>query len=149
MRVRAAAGQRYHGLQGQLGSVLCADALLTRPRAGAGGTPSGGRVGDVYEVAGQLVKSVYYCDVTTLLDHMEDRMHTRHTSPSSFISGDLGSLRQLLRSTPATKLSFTVVGVQPGISRRLVDAHLADLMVFSVDYAKRGGTSRAYWLISE
>ena len=116
---------------------------------GAGGTPSGGRVGDVYEVAGQLVKSVYYCDVTTLLDHMEDRMHTRHTSPSSFISGDLGSLRQLLRSTPATKLSFTVVGVQPGISRRLVDAHLADLMVFSVDYAKRGGTSRAYWLISE
>lgn len=116
---------------------------------GAGGTPSGGRVGDVYEVAGQLVKSVYYCDVTTLLDHMEDRMHTRHRSPSTFISGDLGSLKQLLQSTPATKLSFTVVGVQPGISRRQVDTHLADLMVFGVDYAKRGGATRAYWLVSE
>lgn len=116
---------------------------------GASGSPSGGRVGDVYEVAGQLVKSVYYCDVTTLLDHMENRMHTRHTSPSKFIFGDLGSLKQLLQSTPATKLSFTVVGVQPGISRRQVDAHLADLMVFGVDYAKRGGATRAYWLVSE
>src|SRR5690606_20202588 len=39
---------------------------------GAGGAPSGGRVGDVYEVAGQLVKSVYYCEIVTLLAHMED-----------------------------------------------------------------------------
>lgn len=116
---------------------------------GAGGAPSGGRVGDVYEVAGQLVKSVYYCDVTTLLEHMHDRMHARHTSPSTFISGTLGDLRQLIQSTPATKLGFTVVGVQPGISRRQVGAHLADLMVFGVDYAKRGGVAKAYWLVSE
>lgn len=115
----------------------------------AGGVPSGGRVGDVYEVAGQLVKSVYYCDLTTLLDHMEHRMHARHTSPSKFIFGNLGNLKQLLQSTPATKQSFTVVGVQPGISRRQVDAHLADLMVFGVDYAKRGGAAKAYWLVSE
>lgn len=116
---------------------------------GAGGAPSGGRVEDVYELAGQLVKSVYYCDVMTLLAHMEDRMRTRHKSPSTFISGDLGNLRPLLLSTPATKLSFAVVGVQPGISRRRVDAHLADLMVFVVDYAKRGGAAKAYWLVSE
>jgi hypothetical protein len=116
---------------------------------GAGGAPSGSRVGDVYEVAGQLVKSVYYCDLTTLLDHMEHRMHTRHTSPSKFIFGSLGNLKQLLQSTSATKQSFTVVGVQPGISRRQVDAHLADLMVFGVDYAKRGGATKAYWLVSE
>jgi len=116
---------------------------------GAGGAPSGGRVGDVYEVAGQLVKSIYYCDVTTLLDHMERRMHGRHASPSSFINGDLGTLKHLLQTTPATKLSFAVVGVQPGISRRQVDAHLADLMVFGVDYAKRGGAARAYWLVSD
>lgn len=116
---------------------------------GAGGTPSGGRVGDVYEVAGQLVKSVYYCDITTLLDHMEDRMQARHRSPSSFVSGNLHSLKQLLQTTPATKLSFTVVGVQPGISLRQVGAHLADLMVFGIDYAKRGGATRAYWLVNE
>lgn len=116
---------------------------------GAGGAPSGGRVGDVYEVAGQLVKSVYYCDAATLLSHMEDRMHARHKSPSQFISGDISDLKQLLLSTPSTKLSFAVVGVQPGISRQRVGAHLADLMVFGLDYAKRGGAVRACWLVSE
>lgn len=116
---------------------------------GAGGAPSGGRVGDVYEVAGQLVKSVYYCDVPTLLVHMADRMQPRHRSPSTFIRGNLGDLRQLLQSTPATRLSFSIVGVQPGISRQRVDAHLADLMTFGIDYAKRGGAARAYWLVSE
>ena len=100
-------------------------------------------------MAGQLVKSVYYCDVTTLLEHMHDRMHARHTSPSTFISGTLCDVRQLIQSTPATKLGFTVVGVQPGISRRQVGAHLADLMVYGVDYAKRGGVAKAYWLVSE
>jgi superfamily II DNA or RNA helicase len=116
---------------------------------GAGGAPSGGRVGDVYEVAGQLVKSVYYCEIMTLLNHMEGRMHARHASPSTFVCGDLPTLRQLLHSKPATMLSFTVVGVQPGISRRQVDSHLADLMLFGIDYAKRGGAAKAYWLISE
>ncbi len=116
---------------------------------GAGGAPSGGRVADVYEVAGQLVKSVYYCDAAILLEHMEDRMHPRHLSPSVFRTGDLQALGQLLRSTPATRLGFTVIGVQPGISRGQVDAHLADLMMFGVDYAKRGGAAKAYWLVSE
>lgn len=116
---------------------------------GAGGAPTGGRVGDVYEVAGQLVKSVYYCDVATLLAHMRDRMHQRHRFPSSFVVGNLPELAQLLQDTVATKRSFTVVGVQPGISREAVDAHLADLMMFGVDYAKRGGVARAYWLVSE
>jgi superfamily II DNA or RNA helicase len=116
---------------------------------GAGGQPTGGRVGDVYEVAGQLVKSVYYCDVPTLLEHMKDRMHRRHKNPSSFKVGDLPTLTQLLGGTPATKLTFTVVGVQPGISQKQIDSHLADLMMFGVDYAKRGGVAKAYWLVSE
>lgn len=116
---------------------------------GAGGAPSGGRVGDVYEVAGQLVKSVYYCDKATMLAHMDDRMKPRHQYPSKFVHGDLATLSTLLQATPATRLSFAVAGVQPGISRKAVDAHLADLMVFGVDYAKRGGAARAYWLVSE
>lgn len=116
---------------------------------GAGGEPSGSRVGDVYEVAGQLVKSVFYCDRVTLLAHMEDRMDRRHRSPSTFLRGNLQALTELLGAVRATKLGFTVIGVQPGIRRSLVGAHLADLMVFGINYARQGGASKAYWLVSE
>lgn len=116
---------------------------------GAGGPAGAGRVGDVYEVAGQLVKSVFYCDTATLLIHMEDRMHLRHSSPSRFVHGDLTTTKTLIQDTPATKLRFAVVGVQPGIRRSLVDAHLADLMVFGINYAKQGGAAKAFWLVSE
>lgn len=116
---------------------------------GAGGPPGGGRVSDVYEVAGQLVKSVFYCDVATMLAHMEDRMNRRHASPSVFVHGDLQSLTALLGTVRATKLGFTVVGVQPGIRRSLVGPHLADLMAFGISYARQGGASKAYWLVSE
>ena len=116
---------------------------------GAGGPAGGRRVGDVYEVAGQLVKSVFYCDAATLLSHMEDRMHPRHASPSRFVRGDIEATKTLIQGTPATRLRFTVVGVQPGIRRPLVDAHLADLMAFGISYARQGGAARAYWLISD
>lgn len=116
---------------------------------GAGGPPSGGRVGDVYEVAGQLVKSVYYCDTNILLAHMEDRMNARYASPSRFLRGNINMLRELVQETLATKLSFTVVGVQPGIQRSVVNDRLVDLMMYGVNYARQGGAANAYWLISE
>lgn len=116
---------------------------------GAGGPAGGRRVGDVYEVAGQLVKSVFYCDTATLLTHMEDRIHLRHTSPSRFVRGDLNTTKALIQGAPATKIQFVVVGVQPGIRRSLVDAHLADLMVFGINYARQGGATKAFWLVSE
>lgn len=115
---------------------------------GAGGPANGGRVGDVYEVAGQLVKPADYCNVATLLHHMEDRMHRRHTSPSYFVSGDRDETFELLRSTPATALSFTVVGVQPGIRRSMVDERMSDLMAFCIGYTPQG-SAKAYWLVSE
>jgi len=116
---------------------------------GAGGPPSGGRVGDVYEVAGQLVKSVFYCDSHILLTHMEDRMNGRYAAPSRFLRGNIGMLRQLFEETLATKLSFIVIGVQPGIRRGMVNERLVDLMVFGIDYARQGGAANAYWLVSE
>lgn len=116
---------------------------------GAGGPPGGGRVGDIYEVAGQLVKSVYYCDASILLAHMEDRMHVRYASPSRFLRGDFNTLRELVGATLATKLSFAVVGVQPGIRRSMVSERLVDLMVFGIDYARQGGATKAYWLVNE
>jgi superfamily II DNA or RNA helicase len=116
---------------------------------GAGGAPSGGRVDDVYEVAGQMLKSIAYCDVSILLAHIEHRMNPgRHANPSSFVTGDLDGLKAVLNGAPATGLTFEIYGVQPGISQAQIDAHLADLMAFGLDYVHRGGAAKAAWMIS-
>ncbi|MCX8281523.1 DEAD/DEAH box helicase family protein [Phyllobacterium sp. 0TCS1.6C] len=116
---------------------------------GAGGVPSGGRVNDVYEVSGQMLKSITYCDAAVLVQHIEHRINAgRHRNPSRFAIGDLQILKQTLEEAPPTGLTFEVFGVQPGISKAAVNAHLADLMIYGLDYAQRGGASRAQWLIS-
>lgn len=115
---------------------------------GAGGPANGGREGDVYEVAGQPVKSAHYCDVPILIRHMEDRMHRRHTSPSYFVQDGKGQTYQLLQSTPASALTFTVVGVQPGIRRTLIGERMSDLMAYCIGYAHQGA-AKAYWMVSE
>jgi len=116
---------------------------------GAGGTPSGTRVGDVYEVAGQLLKSIAYCDPLVLIPHVRHRINpNRHRHPSSFLIGDFNGFEQLLLSTPAHKLKFAIYGVQPGISLSQVDEHLSDLMAFGLDYVRRGGAAEAGWIVS-
>jgi hypothetical protein len=62
--------------------------------------------------------------------------------------GDLNLLQQLLLDTQSDKITFNIYSVQPGISKKLVDNHLADLMAFGLDYVQNGGTARGVWLIS-
>jgi len=117
---------------------------------GAGGKPSGTRVDDVYEVAGQVIKSIGYCEMEVLIKHVEQRINAkRHKHPSQFYVGDMEQFKACLRDTPANKLRFEIYGVQPGISRAAIDSHLADLMAFGIEYAHRGGAAKATWLISE
>ena len=118
-------------------------------KAAAGGAPSGGRVGDVYEVSGQMLKSIAFCDAAVLAQHIEHRVNDgRHRNPSRFVIGDLETVKQLLENAPPTGLAFEIFGVQPGISKAAVDSHLADLMVYGLDYVQRGGAAKAQWLTS-
>ena len=115
----------------------------------AGGAPSGGRVGDVYEVAGQMLKSVAYCDADQIMAHIRHRTSQgRHLHPSRFVIGDLESLDSLMQQTPMNNIRFEVFGVQPGISEAAINDHLSDLMAFGVDYVKRGGAAAASWIVS-
>lgn len=116
---------------------------------GAGGAPSGRRVGDVYEVSGQMLKSIAFCDAAVLTQHVEHRINPgHHRNPSRFVKGDFNAMKRALEATPPTGLTYEIFGVQPGISRAAVDAHLADLMVYGLDYAQRGGAAKAQWLTS-
>ena len=73
---------------------------------------SGGRVNDVYEVSGQMLKSITYCDAAVLVQHIEHRINAgRHRSPSRFAIGDFQTFRQTLEEAPPTGLTFEVFGV--------------------------------------
>lgn len=116
---------------------------------GAGGTPSGSRVGDVYEVTCQLLKSVVYCEPTALREHIKHRVHSgRHTRPSRFLVGTVERTEEMLLGHPADRIDFAIYAVQPGISLAAVDEHLADLMAFSLDYVRRGGAAIGRWHVS-
>jgi hypothetical protein len=116
---------------------------------GAGGSPSGGRFDDVCEVAGQVLKSVAYCEASVLCNHVEHRINEhRHSCPSRFIVGDFPILQRILKDTPANKLFFDVYAVQPGIAQSQIDEHLADLMLYGLEYVRRGGAANAAWIIN-
>lgn len=116
---------------------------------GAGGEPNGARVDDVYEVTCQLLKSIVYCESRVLVEHVEHRINERrHRRPSVFKVGNLAMLQEILLNRTADKVSFAIYGVQPGISKGKIDAHLADLMAFSIDYVKRGGAAVGKWLVN-
>jgi superfamily II DNA or RNA helicase len=115
----------------------------------AGGDPSGGRVNDVYEVAGQVLKSVAYCEPGILREHVEHRTNKgKQSQPSRFVVGDLALMQRALLDTAPDKLTFEIYGVQPGIAQSKIDAHLADLMAFGLEYVQRGGAAKAAWIVS-
>lgn len=118
-------------------------------KAAGGTSPDGTRVDDVYEVAGQLVKSVSFFEPSVLLPHLERRIDAnRHKVPTKFLKGDYEGFKRALEDTSPEKLSFEVFAVQPGISRSRVNAHLGDLMAYGIDYARRGGAVSAKWIVS-
>jgi hypothetical protein len=83
------------------------------------------------------------------VDHIEHRVNAgRHINPSQFIVGDLNILREIIENVLATKLTFEIYGVQPGISQAAINNHLADLMAFGLDYVHRGGAAQAGWITS-
>lgn len=117
-------------------------------KAAGGSQPTGGRVGDVYEVSGQMLKSVSYCDVEVLMKHIAQRINPARANRSRFIVGNLDAIEAALATAPPTGTTFEVYAVQPGISLIAVDAHLSDLMTYGVDYVQRGGAVKSAWIVS-
>lgn len=115
----------------------------------AGGLDPGNRVSDVYELMGQMIKSVKYCETRTLVTHMERRTSVRHSNPSRFLIGSLDGLRSAFDKKTNIDVDYEIVGVQPGISEGSIKSSVRDLMVAPVDYVKTGGSVRAYWLVNE
>jgi superfamily II DNA or RNA helicase len=91
---------------------------------GSSGAEPGNRVGDVYEVCGQAVKCVIFCDLPRMVGRLAGRF-SRKSGMAQFIKGDIDQLKALSRTRPFT---FQMIVVQPGISQMNIESKLSEVL---------------------
>lgn len=129
------------------GSGEAADFIVLRPAAedgvnvtlyhckAAGGAQPGNRVGDVYEVCAQAVKSIIWCDLPRLVDRLIDRMH-RRKGVGKLVRGDVAAMSALALRRP---VKFGMVVVQPGITKAGIEQRLAEVLAAANFHLVRAG----------
>lgn len=105
---------------------------------GAGGAVPGHRVGDVYELAGQAVKSTTWALKQRVLANVRRRFNNRKGS-ARFVSGDLDRLDVLLSGAAAAQIEFEFIAVQPGLRKAGLPAELGSVLAAASDHLVRGG----------
>ncbi|WP_340672615.1 DEAD/DEAH box helicase [Bradyrhizobium ottawaense] len=104
----------------------------------AGGAAAGHRVGDVYELAGQAVKSVIWALKQRVFANVRRRFNNRKGS-ARFVCGDLERLEELLSNAAAAQIEFEFIAVQPGLRKAGLPADLGNVLAAASDHLVRGG----------
>lgn len=81
---------------------------------GTKGRKAGERVGDIYEVVGQAIKSVIW---THKPSRLVNQVRRRVEQGSEFVQGDLSLFAELIQETAVKPTRYEMVIVQPGLSR--------------------------------
>jgi len=105
---------------------------------GATGAAAGHRLADVYEIAGQAVKSVPWALKQRVLAHIRRRF-TQNIGSHRFVRGDLATLTRLLDEATPAQIQFEFVAVQPGLQKAGLPIELANLLAAASDHLVRGG----------
>ena len=132
-----------HG-SGEIADFVCFeqidDRLLVRLYhcKASGGHAPGHRVGDVYEVAMQCVKSIKYARKQLILSQIRQRFQNGK-GVAVFHKGGIGQLETLIEETVAAKIDFEMIVVQPGIAKEGLPDQLQNTLASSSDYLQRAG----------
>jgi superfamily II DNA or RNA helicase len=105
---------------------------------GAGGGAAGHRLGDIYEVTSQAVKSVTWALKQRVLKHIRRRF-TEKTGAHQFVKGDLNSLRLLIEEATPALIFFEFLAVQPGLQKEGLPEEFANILAAASDHLVRGG----------
>jgi hypothetical protein len=129
------------------GSGEVADFIVMRPTSdggvnvilyhckSAGGAEPGNRVGNVYEVCAQAVKSIIWCDLPRLVGRLLDRMQ-RKKGVAKLIRGDEATMHAMAIRRP---VKFGMVVVQPGVSKGGLEQKLAEVLAAANYHLVRAG----------
>lgn len=102
---------------------------------GSSAPAPGQRVNDVYEVCGQIIKSVRYINN---LDGLAEKLRGRLGGGSPLCKGTRGNLDQLFQQARERGCAFELVLVQPGLTTELSAAN-ANVLAATSDHAWRAG----------
>lgn len=91
---------------------------------GAGGAPSGNRDSDLFEVCGQVTKSVRWRNKKALIKQVRSRLRTG----SIFIKGDIQTFLNLIETSTHYDLPLKIYIVQPGLSIEQLSAKSSTLL---------------------
>lgn len=100
---------------------------------GSGAQQAGDRVDDVYEVCGQVVKSILWLNSG---DKMFNKIKDRLRGGSTFICGDRAHLKTCIETMGWKKTRFEVVLVQPGISQSKSTAKIWHVLAAADEYVR-------------
>lgn len=103
---------------------------------GSGSTTAGDRVGDAYEVCGQVVKSVIWVERS---DALCKAIKKRVKDGSKIVKGSEKKLEALLDLGLAAGLRYQIALVQPGITKAGLTPKIGNLIAAADDYVRRGG----------
>lgn len=105
---------------------------------GATGAAPGHRLGDVYEITGQAIKSVTWALKQRILSNIRRRF-TQNIGSHRFVRGDLVGLTELVENATSAQIEFEIVAVQPGLRKEGLPPELANLLAAASDHLVRGG----------
>lgn len=104
---------------------------------GAGGSQPGNRVGDVYEVTGQVIRSIRWVEKP---HDLLTKIRGRTLSGSRFAKGDANIIEQLLKAAQAKTIYYRIGLVQPGISAAALDDNTLHVLAAADDYVRQTGS---------
>lgn len=120
-----------------VGKILPANEILIslyHCKGAGGANASGERVDDVYELAGQSVKSSRFQIKDALLKHIERRTEKRFgRGCSSFLLGDRDATLRLIESCEPIDIKLEIFAVQPGLSASALVDNVRQVMVAAND----------------
>lgn len=99
----------------------------------SGGPKPGDRVNDVYEVCGQVLKSIVWFKSP---DDLLEKLRKRLQDGSRFVQGDLLTLSGIIERARRKHVRYEVVLVQPGISKSALSDKQANVLAAASDFLK-------------
>jgi hypothetical protein len=131
----------YDHRVGEVADIITLEATDIRPRLtfyhvkGSSAPQPGQRVQDVYEVAGQVIKSVVYINN---LNSLEEKLMRRLNTGSRLHRGTDQELTAFFAQARRDGCTFAIALVQPGLSEDLSEPN-AHILAAADDYVRRAG----------